>query len=243
MYMSIWRYWRWWIPGAGVTGAMSLPPPRECWKPNSSLQEQCHLWGAEPSLQPWMQIFLLENQSTGKTVNKFAIKEFWQSKEEIKHLGSKWTQRKQAESETKTVNKYATEHLNLISIFLKCVEMMFNLTGSVLSEYPSQARDPGRRRLGTCLSGTNCSSNGQKRQLHGRSAILWTGEQDSFPLSSLGLSPLLSQKVLKPPSPSMGNSCLPFKPQFGCQFLQDLSFDGRWHLPPLLFQVCGAVSP
>lgn len=109
-----------------------------------------------------------------------------------------------------------------------------NLMGSVLSEYPSQVRDPGRGRLGTCLSGTNCSSNCQKHQLHGAMRFC---EHGSFPLSSLGLSPLLSQKVFKPPSPSMGNSCLPFKPQFGCHFLQDLSFSDGTSLPCFLKSV------
>lgn len=104
--------------------------------------------------------------------------------------------------------------------------MMFskNLMGSVLSEYPSQARDPGRGRLGTCLSGTNRSSTSCM------GAVRFC-EHSSFPLSSLGLSPLLSQKVLKPPSPSMGNPCLPFKPQFGCQFLQHLSLGDGTSLP------------
>lgn len=76
--------------------------------------------------------------------------------------------------------------------------MMFNLMGSVLSEYPSQAREPGRRRLGTCCQEQTAAATARSASCTG--AVRFC-EQDSFPLSSLGLSLFSLRRSLSHPAP------------------------------------------
>lgn len=195
-----------------------------------------------------------------KTVNTSAIKEFWQTKKKIKHLRRKLAQSKYTKAEKKKANKYPTKHLNIISIQKSRDDVFQKSDGKCFKWVPRSGKRHHRETvvhccaslqdifLGTCLSGKK-KLQPQPPEVPAAEGTVQFCEHGSFPLSSsLGLSPLLSWNVFKPPIPSMGNPCLPFNPQFRCQFLQDLSFNSLiskyqpQHLPSVLSQACVPVN-